>query len=133
VSSLPLKHSEGNSRNNQHNAQNLYRTTALFYLLAPTCFGSSLPSSGSFWVRLSYVRIQIDTVVYLKYITALPFTIAFSILLVCHLEHMLYIIHVYHILTRYTSCCYYAILTLVRPGVITSFDLFLLYTRCFTH
>jgi hypothetical protein len=23
------------------------------YMLAPTCFGSSLPSSGSFWIRLS--------------------------------------------------------------------------------
>jgi hypothetical protein len=39
------------------------------YMLDPTCFGSSLPSSGSFWIRLSYVKIQIDMVVYLKYIT----------------------------------------------------------------
>jgi hypothetical protein len=39
------------------------------YTLAPTCSGSSLPSSGSFWIRLSYVKIQIDMVVYLKYIT----------------------------------------------------------------
>jgi hypothetical protein len=39
-------------------------TTALFYMLASTCFGSSLPSSGSFWIRLSYVKIQIDMVVY---------------------------------------------------------------------
>jgi hypothetical protein len=39
------------------------------YMLAPTCFGSSLPSSGSFWILLSYVKIQIDMVVYLKYIT----------------------------------------------------------------
>jgi hypothetical protein len=31
------------SINNQHNAQ--ICTTALFYMLAPTCFGSSLPSS----------------------------------------------------------------------------------------
>jgi hypothetical protein len=30
----------------------------------------------------------------------------------------------YHILTRRTSRCYYAILTLVRPGVITSFNMF---------
>jgi hypothetical protein len=49
-------------RNNQHNAQ--ICTTALFYMLAATCFGSSLPSSGSFWIRLSYVKIQIDMVVY---------------------------------------------------------------------
>jgi hypothetical protein len=34
------------SRNNQHNAH--ICTTALFYMLAATCFGSSLPSSGSF-------------------------------------------------------------------------------------
>jgi hypothetical protein len=39
------------------------------YMLAPTCFGSSLPSSGRFWIRLSYVKIQIDMVVYLKYVT----------------------------------------------------------------
>jgi hypothetical protein len=34
------------SRNNQHYA--LIFTTPLFYILAPTCLGSSLPSSGSF-------------------------------------------------------------------------------------
>jgi hypothetical protein len=33
-------------RNNQQYA--LICTTPLFYILAPTCFGSSLPSSGSF-------------------------------------------------------------------------------------
>jgi hypothetical protein len=50
------------SRNNQYNTQ--ICTTALLYILAPTCFGSSLPSSGGFWIRLSYVKIQIDMVVY---------------------------------------------------------------------
>jgi hypothetical protein len=39
------------------------------YMLVPTCFGSSLPFSVSFWIRLSYMKIQIDMVVYLKYIT----------------------------------------------------------------
>jgi hypothetical protein len=34
------------SRNNQH--YELIVTTPLFYILANTCFGSSLPSSGSF-------------------------------------------------------------------------------------
>jgi hypothetical protein len=34
------------------------------YMLAPTCSGSSLPSSASFWIRLSYVKIQLDMVVY---------------------------------------------------------------------
>jgi hypothetical protein len=34
------------------------------YMLAPTFFGSSLPSSGSFWIRLSYLKIQIDMAVY---------------------------------------------------------------------
>jgi hypothetical protein len=34
------------SRNNQQYA--LIFTTPLFYILAPTCFGGSLPSSGSF-------------------------------------------------------------------------------------
>jgi hypothetical protein len=50
------------SRNNQLNAK--ICTNALFYMLAPTCFGISLPSSGSFWIRLSYVKMQIDMVVY---------------------------------------------------------------------
>jgi hypothetical protein len=34
------------------------------YMLAPTRCGSSLPSSESFWIRLSYMKIQIDMVVY---------------------------------------------------------------------
>jgi hypothetical protein len=34
------------------------------YMLAPTCFSISLPSSGSFWIHLSYVKMQIDMVVY---------------------------------------------------------------------
>jgi hypothetical protein len=34
------------------------------YMLVPTCFGSSLPSSENFWIRLSYEKIQIDMVVY---------------------------------------------------------------------
>jgi hypothetical protein len=46
------------SRNNQHYDQ--ICTTALFYMLAPTSFSSSLSSSGSFWIRLSYMKIQID-------------------------------------------------------------------------
>jgi hypothetical protein len=39
---------------NQHNAQ--ICTTSLFHMLTATCFDSSLPSSGSFWIRLSYVK-----------------------------------------------------------------------------
>jgi hypothetical protein len=50
------------SRNSQQYAQ--ICTTALFYILAPTCFGSSLPSLRSFWIRLSYMKIQIDLLVY---------------------------------------------------------------------
>jgi hypothetical protein len=53
------------SRNNQHNSQ--VCSTALFHMLTPTYFGISLPSSGSYWIRLSYVKMQIDVVVYLKY------------------------------------------------------------------
>jgi hypothetical protein len=48
------------SRNNQHYA--LICTTPLFYLLAPTCFGSSLPSSGSFFDQSELLEIQIDWV-----------------------------------------------------------------------
>jgi hypothetical protein len=44
-------------------------TTPLFYILAPTCFGSSLPSSGSFLDPFELPEIQIEWVVYLKYIT----------------------------------------------------------------
>jgi hypothetical protein len=39
-------------------------TIVLFYIPAPTCSGSSLPSSGSFWIRLGYMKIQISLVVY---------------------------------------------------------------------
>jgi hypothetical protein len=50
------------SRNNQHYA--LICTTPLFYILAPTCFGSSLPSSGSFLDPSGLFAIQIESVVY---------------------------------------------------------------------
>jgi hypothetical protein len=50
------------SINNQHYA--LICTTPLFYLLAPTCFGSSLPSSGSFLDLSELLEIQIEWVVY---------------------------------------------------------------------
>jgi hypothetical protein len=33
-------------------------TTPIFYVLAPTCFGSSLPSPGSYWILLSYVKYK---------------------------------------------------------------------------
>jgi hypothetical protein len=42
-------------RNTQHSAQ--ICTTALSYMLAPTCFGSSLPSSGSLWICQSHMKI----------------------------------------------------------------------------
>jgi hypothetical protein len=41
--------------------------TPLFYVLAPTCFGCSLPSSGSFLDPSELLEIQIEWVVYLKY------------------------------------------------------------------
>jgi hypothetical protein len=39
-------------------------TTPLFYIRAPTCFGSSLPSSGSFLDPSELHEIQIEWVVY---------------------------------------------------------------------
>jgi hypothetical protein len=39
-------------------------TTPLFYILAPTCFGSGLPSSGSFLDPSVLLEIQIEWVVY---------------------------------------------------------------------
>jgi hypothetical protein len=50
------------SRNNQHYA--LICTTPLFYILAPTCFGSSLPLSGSFLDPSELPEIQIEWIVY---------------------------------------------------------------------
>jgi hypothetical protein len=39
-------------------------TATLFYALAPTCFGSNLPSSGSFLVPSELLEIQIEWVGY---------------------------------------------------------------------
>jgi hypothetical protein len=50
------------SINIQHYA--LICTTLLFYILAPTCFGSSLSSSGSFLDPSELLEIQMDWVVY---------------------------------------------------------------------
>jgi hypothetical protein len=50
-------------------------TTPLFYVLAPTCFGSSLPSSGSFLDPPELLEIQIEWVVYhimCGYVTCAP-------------------------------------------------------------
>jgi hypothetical protein len=55
------------SINNQHYA--LICTTLLFYILAPTCFGSILPSSGSFLDHSELLGIQTEWVVYLKFFT----------------------------------------------------------------
>jgi hypothetical protein len=48
------------SRNNQHYA--LICTTPLFYILTPTCFGSSLPSSGSFLDPSELPEIYFDSI-----------------------------------------------------------------------
>jgi hypothetical protein len=50
------------SRNNQHYA--LICTPPLFYILAPTCFGSSLPLSGSFLDPSELHEVQIEWLVY---------------------------------------------------------------------
>jgi hypothetical protein len=41
----------------------------IIIIMAPTYFGSSLPLSGSFLDRPELFEIQIEWVVYLKYIT----------------------------------------------------------------
>jgi hypothetical protein len=46
------------SRNNQLCA--LIWTTPLLYILVPTCFGSSLPSSGSFLDPSELLEMQIE-------------------------------------------------------------------------
>jgi hypothetical protein len=61
------------SRSNQHYA--LLCTTSLFYILAPTCFGSSLPSLGSFLDPSELLEIQIELMVYhtmCGYVTCVP-------------------------------------------------------------
>jgi hypothetical protein len=50
------------SRNNQR--YSLICTTPLLYTLAPTCFGCSLKSSGSFLDASELLEIQIEWVVY---------------------------------------------------------------------
>jgi hypothetical protein len=50
-------------------------TTYLFYVLDPTCFGSSLPSSESFLDPSELLEIQIEWVVYhiiCGYVTCVP-------------------------------------------------------------
>jgi hypothetical protein len=49
-------------RNDQQYA--LICNTPLFYVLAPTCFGSSVPSTGSFLDPYGLLEIQIEWVVY---------------------------------------------------------------------
>jgi hypothetical protein len=58
---------------NQHFA--LICNTPLFYILVSTCFGSSLPSSGSFLEPSELLKIQIEWVVYhivCCYMTSVP-------------------------------------------------------------
>jgi hypothetical protein len=60
-------------RNYQHYALNF--TTPVFYILAPTCFDSSLPSSGSFLDLSELLEILIEWVVYhimCDYVTCVP-------------------------------------------------------------
>jgi hypothetical protein len=52
----------GRSRNNQHYA--MMFSIPLLCILAPTCFGRSLPSSGSFLDPSELLEIQIEWVVY---------------------------------------------------------------------
>jgi hypothetical protein len=54
------------STNNQHLA--LICTAPLFYILATTCFGSSLPSSRRFLDPSELLGIQIEWMVYFKYL-----------------------------------------------------------------
>jgi hypothetical protein len=60
-------YTSSSNRNNQPHA--LICTNPLFYILAPACFASSLPSSGSYSDPSELLEIQIEWVVYLKYIT----------------------------------------------------------------
>jgi hypothetical protein len=46
------------------NTMHKFATVLYSYMVTPTCFSSSLLSSGSFWIRLNYVKLQIDMVVY---------------------------------------------------------------------
>jgi hypothetical protein len=50
----------------------LIYTTPLYYVLAPTCFGSSLPSSRSFLDRSELLEIQIEWWYIIQYTVTLP-------------------------------------------------------------
>jgi hypothetical protein len=65
------------SRNNQHYA--LTCTTPLFYILAPTCFGSSLQSSGSFLHASELLEMQIEWLVCHIMCYIPPFVFAFLV------------------------------------------------------
>jgi hypothetical protein len=56
------KNKSDSSRNDQQ--YTLICTTPLFYVLAPTCFSSMLPSSGSFLDPSELLEIQIEWVMY---------------------------------------------------------------------
>jgi hypothetical protein len=58
IDTKQIKYLIASSRNNQHYA--LICTTPLFYILTPTCFDSSLPSSGSFLDPSELLEIQIE-------------------------------------------------------------------------
>jgi hypothetical protein len=67
VGFVALKFPKFSVRDNQHYAP--IGTIALIYILAATCFGSSLPSSGSFLDPSELLEIQIELAVYLKCVT----------------------------------------------------------------
>jgi hypothetical protein len=59
---LPPHYINKRSRNKKHYA--LIYTNPLFYMLAPTCFGSSLPLSGRFLDPSELPEIQIERALY---------------------------------------------------------------------
>jgi hypothetical protein len=74
-------------------------TNPVFYALAPTCFGTSLPSSGSFLDPPELLEIQIEWVVY--HITCGNVTFVPD----CRTEILKYC----NCFLKYKLCCYYYI------------------------
>jgi hypothetical protein len=84
-----------------HGQQNI-KFTPLFYVLASTCFGSSLPSLGSLLDRLELLEVQILWVVYhitCGYVASVP-DCRGSVCLPQHRTTTVW--HIGRITTRYT-------------------------------
>jgi hypothetical protein len=67
-------------------------TTPLYYVLVPTCFGSSLPSSGSLLDPPELLEIQIGWVV--SHMCVLCMYVQYYVFIVCSIIYCLYYVSI---------------------------------------